>query len=46
MRDPEMHNTWGLSRVGDLHLGRWHVHGSNHEGMVLFLFFRNVERFV
>ena len=32
---PEMHNTLGLSQVGHLHLGGWHVHGSSHEGIVL-----------
>ena len=32
---PRMHNILGVSRVGHLHLGRSHVHGSSHEGMVL-----------
>ena len=32
---PKMHNISGLSRVRHLHLGRQHVHGSNHEGTVL-----------
>ena len=32
---PKMHNILGLSQVEHLHLDRYHVHGSSHEGMVL-----------
>jgi hypothetical protein len=32
---PKMHNVPSLSRVGHLHIGRLHVHGSSYEGMVL-----------
>jgi hypothetical protein len=30
-----MHNIWGLSQVGHLHPGRWHVYVNSHEGMML-----------
>jgi hypothetical protein len=29
-----MHSMYGLSRAGHMHLGKYHVNGSSHEGMV------------
>ena len=31
-----MHTIYGLRPAEQMHLGRWHVHGSSQDGMVLY----------
>lgn len=33
---PNTHSMYGPRRAGHLQCGRWHMHGSSQDGMVLF----------